>query len=197
MSDLIHYETPDTGPQIAASLVALNAQCNSLWRQFSDSEFFAQPSDGGWSPAQNVVHLIKSTSPITRALGMPRFVLRLLFGKARIPSRTFTEVRAAYRAVLASGGQAGSYGPPQPASIGGSESVRKTLLERWESTVPQLSDAMGRWDEEPLDYYRLPHPLLGKLTVREMLYFTLYHVGHHAEIVAARRPSISRAGDQV
>ena len=193
MSELIHYETPDTGPQIAASLGALNTQCTSLWRQFSDSEFFEQPADGGWSPAQNVVHLIKSTSPITKALGMPRFVLRLLFGKARIPSRTFTEVRAAYRAVLAEGGQAGSYAPPRPTNIGDSESVRQRLLERWESVLPQLSDAIGRWDEDSLDHYRLPHPLLGKLTVREMLYFTLYHVGHHADVVASRRGNSQRS----
>jgi hypothetical protein len=25
----------------------------------------------------------------------------------------------------------------------------------------------------------LPHPLLGKLTIREMLYFTVYHGEHH------------------
>jgi hypothetical protein len=32
-----------------------------------------------------------------------------------------------------------------------------------------LTDAIGRWHEDDLDRYRLPHPLLGKLTVREML----------------------------
>jgi hypothetical protein len=35
--------------------------------------------------------------------------------------------------------------------------------------------------------YRLPHPLLGKLTVREMLFFTVYHNAHHLDQVASRR----------
>jgi hypothetical protein len=34
-----------------------------------------------------------------------------------------------------------------------------------------------------LDLLILPHPLLGKLTLREMLYFTLYHVEHHEKQV--------------
>jgi hypothetical protein len=29
----------------------------------------------------------------------------------------------------------------------------------------------------------LPHPLLGKITIREMLYFTAYHVQHHENII--------------
>jgi hypothetical protein len=29
----------------------------------------------------------------------------------------------------------------------------------------------------------LPHPLLGKLTLREMIYFTIYHVQHHHKLV--------------
>ena len=37
-----------------------------------------------------------------------------------------------------------------------------------------------------LDRYRLPHPLLGKLTVREMLFFTVYHNYHHVRSVADR-----------
>jgi hypothetical protein len=32
----------------------------------------------------------------------------------------------------------------------------------------------------------LPHPLLGKLTVREMLFFTLYHQRHHVAVVERR-----------
>ncbi len=187
MSELIHYETPDTGPQLVAAFGVLNTRCTALWRQFSAREFFAPPAGGGWSPAQNVEHLIKTTSPVTRALGMPRFVLRLMFGKARIPSRTFAEVRAAYRALLADGAQAGPYTPPNRVDVPEPDGARERMLEQWQRVLPRLGEAIGGWDENALDYYRLPHPLLGKLTVREMLYFTLYHVGHHAEVVAMRR----------
>ena len=42
------------------------------------------------------------------------------------------------------------------------------------------------WSERALDRYRLPHPLLGRLTVREMLLFTLYHSVHHFSLVSTR-----------
>ena len=42
------------------------------------------------------------------------------------------------------------------------------------------------WGELALDRYRLPHPLLGRLTVREMLLFTLYHSVHHFNLVSTR-----------
>ena len=93
-------------------------------------EFFEPPADGGWSAAQNVEHLIKTTSPVIRALNMPRFVLRLLFGKARIPSRTFVEVREAYRAVLAAGDQAGSYTPPNRIDVHDPGCARERFLEQ-------------------------------------------------------------------
>lgn len=189
MTQRIHFETPDTRGQIVAAFAALHAQTCALWQQFSASEFFQPPPDGGWSPAENVEHLIKTTVPVTRALSMPRIVLRLLFGRARIPSRTFFEVRAAYRAVLADGAQAGSYGPKARAPIDDEAAARQRLLNRWQTLLPQLTEAIGGWSEASLDRYRLPHPLLGKLTLREMLFFTLYHVSHHAENVAARRSS--------
>lgn len=37
-----------------------------------------------------------------------------------------------------------------------------------------------------LDRYRLPHPLLGRIALREMLLFTLLHFDHHRDKVAAR-----------
>ncbi len=67
MTELIHYETPDTRSQIVAAFGVLHNQTGALWHEFSDDEFFAAPADGGWSPAENVEHLIKTTPPVTCA----------------------------------------------------------------------------------------------------------------------------------
>jgi hypothetical protein len=40
---------------------------------------------------------------------------------------------------------------------------------------------LHRSSQSALDRWRLPHPLLGRLTVREMLFFTLCHNRHHLE----------------
>ena len=53
--------------------------------------------------------------------------------------------------------------------------------------VEALCSRLERMDEKQLDAYLLPHPLLGKLTLREMLYFTIYHVEHHGRLVAAQQ----------
>ena len=49
--------------------------------------------------------------------------------------------------------------------------------------VEKLVHKLDKFTEDDLDKYVLPHPLLGKLTLREMLCFTIYHVRHHEEIV--------------
>ena len=41
-----------------------------------------------------------------------------------------------------------------------------------------------------LDRYRLPHPLIGKLTLRELLLWTLYHNAHHVQRIAERREHV-------
>jgi hypothetical protein len=33
--------------------------------------------------------------------------------------------------------------------------------------------------EAKLDNFIAPHPLLGKITLRELCYFTIYHTQHH------------------
>jgi len=50
-----------------------------------------------------------------------------------------------------------------------------------------IAAALDGWSERALDRLRLPHPALGKLTVREIVLFTLYHNIHHATNVARRR----------
>lgn len=45
---------------------------------------------------------------------------------------------------------------------------------------------MAPWSETQLDSYLLPHPVLGRVTVREMLMFTLFHFDHHRDTVSSR-----------
>ncbi|MGD9649059.1 MAG: DinB family protein [Pirellulales bacterium] len=183
----ITFAIPTTRDALLASLAEFDAQATELWRSFAPAEFFARPVDGGWSPAQNVVHLERGTLPVIWGLKLPKWLLKLLFGRARTASRSYEEVRDRYRQVLAAGGGAGPFTPRKKPLPRDPAQAQAKSLDSWQRLIPRLSAATGDWREEDLDRYRMLHPLLGRLTVREMLYFTLYHLSHHTEIVADRQ----------
>jgi hypothetical protein len=180
---------PETRDEILAQLRELHRVSTAFWDSFPIDAFFA-PVGSGWSPAGNVRHLTKAMRPLARALRLPRFLLGLLFGKAHKPSRSYAGLRDTYLATLAAGAGAGSFAPEPLQSLGSSEADRMRLMASWEAVARALADAIGRWAEENLDRYRLPHPLLGKLTVREMLLFTVYHNYHHVRSVATRLAAV-------
>lgn len=132
-----------------------------------------------WSALQQLDHIIKSVNPVRLAFSLPRFILNMLFGKANRPSRTYEELVDKYKAKLASGGRATGRFVPKVVSA----ADKKILIKKLETTVSALCRKTERCSEAALDQYILPHPLLGKLTLREMLYFTIYHVEHHNQLV--------------
>jgi len=112
---------------------------------------------------------------------LPRLGLQATFGKATQPSRSYDEICALYIAKLTAGGQAsGRYLPEQDASSESAKERKKDLLTVWARESEELVSTVQNWSDEDLDAYQLPHPLLGNLTVREMLYFTIYHNLRHA-----------------
>lgn len=132
---------------------------------------------GKWSPAQQAEHLVKSVRPVTLAFTLPKFLLPMIFGKANRPSRTFDELVAKYQAKLASGGTASRpFVPGVPRNL-------NRVYRRLGGTVDRLQRRIDRFTENELDTLILPHPLLGKLTLREMLYFTAYHARHHQHAI--------------
>jgi hypothetical protein len=130
--------------------------------------------NGKWSAAQQLDHIIKSVSPVKLALSLPTFLLKLVFGKANRKSRSYDELVAKYHEKLKAGGRASGRFLPPP-KINSVESLSKKLNE----VTRSLTTKTDSFSEEQLDLLILPHPLLGKLTLREMLYFTIYHVQHH------------------
>ncbi|HEX7336086.1 MAG TPA: DinB family protein [Gemmatimonadales bacterium] len=146
--------------------------------------------ENAWTAAEQLAHLNAAVSAVARGFAVPRIILRLRFGRARSSGRSYTALRDDYRARLAAGGRAsGPFVPNRhdlPTSQG--EARRRDLLARWHRVNNRLQKALESWNEQALNTIRLPHPLLGKITAREMIYFTLYHAKHHVTATKKRLP---------
>ena len=174
-------ESPYTRDEILEAFRRQEVENVEYWSAFDTAAFF-RPIGRSWSPAETVRHLSKSTRPVVKALTMPRFMLRVLFRKPRHASMRFDELRARYQRLLAEGGKAGKFSPSPHTEVD-FDAWRASILQSYASVNATLWNAIQRWPDPKLDSYQLPHPLLGKLTVREMLFFTLYHQHHHVTVV--------------
>ncbi len=135
--------------------------------------------NGKWTPAQQIEHILRAVRPVAMALRVPKWFLRWRFGKPNRPPRDYDALVQRYKEKLAAGGRASGRFVPPPVPAGDMEGIAASLR----GTVKTLCDRVDSWTEHELDTVLLPHPLLGKLTVREMLYFTIYHVQHHQALV--------------
>lgn len=140
--------------------------------------------NGKWSPAQHLAHILKSVRPVALVLLVPRWFLRWRFGRLNRPARSYPELVERYRTRLATGGKASSPYAPPPIAAAAVPGIAAGV----ERTVARLCRRLRGWSDAELDTVLLPHPLLGKVTVREMLYFTMHHVVHHQALVAADGP---------
>jgi hypothetical protein len=158
-----------------------DAMISFVHRQTS-SDFEASPN-GKWSVGQNLDHLNKSLSPVNLALRLPSFVLRLLFGKPNRKQRNYSELVERYHQKLAAGGTAsGPFIPPKVAW-----NKKEKLIAKFIKETETLNRLMNKCSENHLDNYLLPHPLLGKITLREMLFFSVYHIQHHLNLLENRQ----------
>jgi len=142
----------------------------------SESDFLSAPA-GKWTAGQQLDHIYLSLKPLTMALGLPKLAVKA-FGSANRPSRDYDAVVAKYHEALANGGKAPSNFVPDPVSY----QDKDTISAKLKANLDKLASNLDKYSEEDLDKYILPHPLLGKMTVREMLYFTIYHSEHHYKV---------------
>jgi hypothetical protein len=65
------------------------------------------------------------------------------------------------------------------------------MLEKWFAVTGNYLQAIkSNCKEAQLDQYLVPHPLLGKITLRELGYFTIYHTQHHLRNLLGRLPEV-------
>ena len=140
-----------------------------------NEKLFSTSNNGKWNPGQELDHIIRAVQPVVLAFSFPPFILKLAFGKSNRPSKSYDGLVEKYHTKLAQGGRASGRFIPKGIPF----EERSGAIKKLESLVIRLNKKTTSKSEETLDQFILPHPLLGKLTLREMLYFTAYHVEHH------------------
>ena len=131
---------------------------------------------GKWNAAEQLEHVYLCLRPIVLAFRLPKFMPKLLFGKANRESKSYEALVQAYQNKLQQGGKAPAvYLPKTPATL----RATQKRIEQVKPLVKTLIHQIDKYSESELEQMILPHPLLGKLTLREMGYFAAYHVAHH------------------
>ena len=171
-----------TKEQIIQALEVAYAELIQWFQNHDDSQFEKPEAPGKWSAGQHADHLIKSTVPMRKGLAMPKIALRTTFGVMNREERTYSALREKYKKALAEGGQA--FGRYLPKGIRNEQ--KEQLINQLSYELEEIKKVLEKWDEKKMSKYILPHPLLGKFSIREMMYFTIFHTYHHLDILKNR-----------
>ncbi len=159
--------------------LSFTTYCNTI----DENIFFAKPTTK-WSVAENVQHLIVSTNTSSLAHSLPKFLVRWIGGKPNRKSKTYEELVTKYKNKLASGGGASGRFIPKPITI---NFGKEKLMHNWiKATTKHIAAIQKNQTENDLDNYLVKHPLLGRITLRELCYFTIYHTVHHLNIIISK-----------
>lgn len=157
----------------------LSKTCDGL-----EAGLFFEPITGKWSIAENVQHLIISTKITTLAYTLPLFIVRWVGGKPKRAPGTYDELLLKYRKALLNGATANKTYVPKPLEI---KYGKEKLLLNWAKISARFINALKyNTTEGKLDEYLARHPLLGKISLRELGYFTIFHTEHHLSTIKNR-----------
>jgi hypothetical protein len=170
---------PATKDEILQALEGNSRAIVEFFSSIPGARFFGGDPDH-WDPAHHLVHLTDSNVLVVRALNSGR-----LPAHATVRSRTYAEVRD-----LATGSLAAT---PKDKLLDMGRKVTLTpghaqadIVNAFATTSAELRLAAEAWDEDAMERHALQHPIMGALTVREMLLFFVVHERHHLRSVQER-----------
>ena len=173
---------PGTQEEILAALEANARTLEAYFSAIPAGAFFDGDSDR-WSPGHHLVHLTAGSVAFAKALGSST-----LPAHPTGASRSYAEVRDAAAVDLASA--------PRDRLLTMGRTVRiepgatqADVVRGFVEAGARLREVAAAWSEEAMDRRAVTHPLMGALTVREMLLFFVVHERHHLRGVQARLAS--------
>ena len=147
----------------------------------SEDAFWEFAPEGKWTTGQHTKHLLQSTKPLNLALSLPKFILSWKYGKSNREVRPYEQVVQRYQERLEQSKglvYKGSQNMGVPAL-----SEKQYLLDRIQVEEKKLAYKTTHLSDTFLNNNILPHPLMGKMPIREIIMWSAYHVDHHLKIL--------------
>lgn len=136
---------------------------------------FTFADEATWTAGQQLKHIVLCVNPLVQVFGMPNTIIERNFGTKEAQSRTYDKLLEDYLEKLNQGGKAPNQFIPEIVS----ENEKSELLNTLPKLIAKLNTEIEVFTEKELDTLCIPHPLLGNISLREMLYNAIYHVEHH------------------
>ncbi len=156
-------------------------QFNELISKLTNDQFEININNK-WSAGQDLVHLIKVLHIVNIGFTLPKLVLQLLYGINKNEIRPFNELQTIYKNALEGGAKTPSIYIPKPVLF----KEKVNLIKKHQSLNESLINKINNHSEKELTSFRLPHPILGKVTLAELAFFTSFHTAHHIELLKTK-----------
>lgn len=162
-----------TKQELIAAFIANHQQAVQYIDGLDDAEFSYRYPDK-WTAGQQLEHLLLTIAPFPGVLASKEFILEK-FG-------TINRATWDYKTVLENYSKTSLKAPERFVPRNDVHSYQKAeIISGIQKNIDSIKDLLDKYPEEELDTLTLPHPLLGKLTIREMFYLMSYHPLHHQQ----------------
>lgn len=145
--------------------------------EVQDDEKWTKGPTDKWTTGQQALHLLQSIKPLNDVLSLPRFWYKFAFGTNAREIYAYNTVVENYQKSLK---ENQNYIFKASKNMKVPKLKDKTyILNRIQVESKKLQYKTRRISDKNLDTLVLPHPLMGKMPIREILMWTAYHVEHH------------------
>lgn len=148
------------------------------WLENHDNENWQKGPEDKWTTGQHALHLLQSIKMLNKGLGMPKFLLKYKFGKANRDVRDYNTVINRYQERLKNVDTNAVFSPSRNMKIP-ELNEKPSIINKLKNENKRLQSKLNKISDKHLDTVILPHPLMGKMPLREIIMWTAHHVEHH------------------
>jgi hypothetical protein len=147
------------------------------WIKNQPDENWEKGPENKWTSGQQIQHLTNSLQLLNNALSYPKFFIRYKYGTSNRPSRSFNQVAKRYEERLSENQERAriyNHNLKKPLL-----SEKEHLLAKLQIQNKKLQYKTHKLKDKELDSLLVPHPLMGRMTLREIIMWTAHHTAYH------------------
>ena len=147
------------------------------WIAQQDGNYWEKGPENRWTAGQQIQHLVDSIKPLNLALSLPSFILKAKFGTTNRELRTYDEIVNKYNEKLIKYKDKARDFNSKVSTPDEKKLIK--LVTTLKKQNKKLQNKTEKLSDYKLDNLILPHPLLGKMPLREIIMWTAHHTEHH------------------